>query len=186
MTYIEQLINLNEVATVYSYYMNNKHYIFLGDVHNSREDNTYNIPEKLLILQEWLKYNLSKNILTDFYLEAEYTKNNKRLFNQNLKTSSIMLLCQYYLHDCFIVNKNHLYHPYIHMHYADIRSYDNMTNICYADPFLIIAYIPNELIFDDEDIKSLFSLIQYILNHSDIILNGLLQQFDEKKNYGSF
>ena len=177
MEYTQKLIKFKEISNIYCYKIKDKYYYFIGDIHNSRDNNINdNVSPTLVILQEWLIHNLNHCIMTDFYLEAEFTKHHKRfVYNQipNLQTSSLLLLCQYYMHDCFIINKNHLYQPYIHTHYADVRSYDTTTKICYADPYLILAYTQLEL-YTIKDINDLCVLIKYIIYHYRIIFDGML------------
>src|SRR5437868_5348479 len=105
-----------------------------------------------LLLHDWLQYNNDHDIVTDFYVEVKFTKQNERSdqlttlaqpHNASLSNQSWLQLIPILLKSCFVFNKQDCpYYPNIRSHYVDIRyiypnADANPSNVQYLDPFNI-------------------------------------------------
>lgn len=157
-----------------------------------------------VLLHNWFTYNNDHRIPTDFYLEIDYTKEEDRYNNASplYKTmrdtqagriqppreyyndKSWMELTRYLMRDCFVREKSDCpYHPYVHAHYADVRSLNLEFTTVQADPFLLFnlsEYIENfkpKNVHDLIDIKNqIIIILSLIINDYKELLQGQISE----------
>src|SRR5258708_5303765 len=172
---MEDVNLISGVNSMYIYQLNDKTYFFFGDKHYSRRENdcesqlnikcddfdlsynkiNYNGSLCMSIgslLYTMFIYNNDHNILTDFYLESSFTKENERtalkigydimnrkkslsnynsdIIDHEFDSVSWMTLIEFVIEPCFIMEKSKCpFFPYVRSHYVDIRSIDGGTPI---------------------------------------------------------
>ncbi len=172
---MEDVNLISGVNSMYIYQLNDKTYFFFGDKHYSRRENdcesqlnikcddfdlsynkiNYNGSLCMSIgslLYTMFIYNNDHNILTDFYLESSFTKENERtalkigydimnrkkslsnynsdIIDHEFDSVSWMTLIEFVMEPCFIMEKSKCpFFPYVRSHYVDIRSIDGGTPI---------------------------------------------------------
>lgn len=116
-----------------------------------------------ILLHNWFLFNNDHKIRTDFYLELSFTNDNEREQlrhyldvlneikvsrqandkNYDFEDTSWLQLLALVMNDCFLKDKRLCpYSPYVHAHYADIRSLDTKDENLIADPFLLLDLKP--------------------------------------------
>lgn len=179
-------MNITTISGIVSCYIleyNGKMYYLFGDQHFSRAGNckelgyacdhfdktftkTYTYGRECTtigaLLHNWFIYNNKHNILTDFYIELFYTKENERQshkiyndiiaerkntnINTNVNTNlfkdhSWLQVMYYIMKPCFVREKKQCpYYPNVHVHYTDVRDVEINDKIIPVNPFDIDEY----------------------------------------------
>lgn len=222
MTYTK----ISGVNAMYMFKLNHKQYYFFGDKHYSRRKNdcepevkcddfdySYNNINKYgkgcisigALLYLWFLYNNKNNILTDFYLESSFTKENERtalkigyelmnkrkllkdydpsLIDHQFDVVSWMTLFEFLLEPCFIREKTNCpFYPNVHLHYADVRFIDGRKPID-TDPFVlhdIQKYYKTHL--SDINFKDFKNLVYILIYQSELIFKMMFS----KKNFDHY
>lgn len=210
---------------MYMFKLNHKQYYFFGDMHYSRRKNdcesevqcddfdySYNNINKYgkgcisigALLYLWFLYNNKNNILTNFYLESSFTKENERtvlkvgyelmnkrkllkdydpsLIDHQFDVVSWMTLFEFLLEPCFIREKTNCpFYPNVHLHYADIRFMDGQNPID-IDPFVLRDIQKYYKTHHDINFKDFKNLVYILIYQSELIFKMLLT----KKNFDHY
>lgn len=211
---VTQIAGIDSMS-IFNY--NNKIYYFFGDIHNQKNSScdfknncdyfnytfdkvhTYNTSCTTIgpLLFMWFLYNNDKNIRTDFYIEAPFTKNNTKnvtyfeeIVEERKKQEKVNTLTtifpvsniswlqlMYYLFmslSCLSKNKQEcLFYPNIHIHYSDIRIVDDKYNSPFYLDFLY-SYIKDYIHLDLNQLKEdVVTIIRLILEDYKILFNSL-------------
>lgn len=173
---------ISGITSCYIFEYDGKKYYLFGDYHFTRANNCKELGHKCdyfdktftktytygsdcttigALLHNWFTYNNKHGILTDFYIELFYTKENERVTHkpyndiiENRRTNtnngiseskinndapfrdqSWLQLMYYIMKPCFVREKDKCpYYPNVHAHYVDVRNVD-VGDIISVNPF---------------------------------------------------
>ena len=184
-------------SSFYMFTMGDKNYTLIGDQHNIKGVCT-NVDAISIddLLRNWLTYNNVNGIITDFYIEEKFTRENVRMQKRQQRDDkgahNWLETVIFDMEPCLIRDKsNCTLLPNVHSHYVDIRYLDEYGLI--LDPFnidLIHRYLEKHSNNDINDIKHDILLIFTIyMNHYIALLNMMIKPLLKnifmyfKKNY---